>query len=63
AKTVVIDDQPVTVRVPPDLPDARAEEVRRTLNGKDIMTRRRRAIRTLVRAYPELVVVTGAVTP
>ncbi len=54
AKTVVIDEVHLTVRVPNDLPDDGAEAVRRTLAGDDFINRLRRAIRATLRAFPEL---------
>jgi len=57
ARTVVIDEIHVTVRVSSDLPDAQAEEIHATLAGEDFMSRLRRAVRTALRAFPELAVV------
>jgi hypothetical protein len=54
AKTVVIDELHVTVRVPNDLSDDEAEAVRRTLAGDEFMARLERAIRIAVRALPDL---------
>ena len=54
AKTVVIDELHVTVRVPNDLSDDEAEAVRRTLAGNEFMARLRQAIRVAVRALPDL---------
>ncbi len=54
AKTVVIDELHITVRVPNDLTDDEADAVRQTLSGDDFMDRLRRAIRAVVRAAPEL---------
>jgi hypothetical protein len=54
AKTVVIDELHITVRVPNDLSDDEAEAVRRTLAGDEFMDRLRRAIVAAVRAIPEL---------
>ncbi len=62
AKTVVIDEIHLTIRISHDLPDARAEEVGRTLAGADFMTRLRRAVRTALRAFPELAVVRVSLT-
>ena len=53
-KTVVIDEIHITVRVPGDLPDDAAEAVRETLAGDEFMSRLRRAVRVVVRAFPEL---------
>ena len=57
AKTAVIDEIHVTVRVPSDLPEPRADEIHTTLAGEDFMSRLRRAVRAAVRALPELAVV------
>ena len=53
-KTVVIDEIHVTVRIPGDLPEARADAVHRALAGEDFMSRLRRAVRAALRAFPEL---------
>ena len=53
-KTVVIDEIHVTVRIPGDLPEARADAVHRALTGVDFMLRLRRAVRAALRAFPEL---------
>lgn len=62
AKTVVIDELHVTVRVPSDLPDAQTEAIRHTLEGDDFMTRLRRSIRAAVQVFPELAVVRMSLT-
>jgi hypothetical protein len=54
AKTVVIDELHLTVRVPADLPDTDAEAARRTLAGAEFMDRLRRVVRIVIRALPEL---------
>ncbi len=54
AKTVVIGEIHMTVRVPGDLPEARADAVHRALTGEDFMSRVRRAVRAALRAFPEL---------
>ena len=54
AKTVVIDEIHVTIRVPSDLPEVRADEIHRVLTGKDFMNRLRRAVRAALRVFPEL---------
>ncbi len=56
-KTVVIDEVHITVRVPGDLPDDAAEAVREALAGDEFMSRLRRAVRVVVREFPELNVV------
>lgn len=62
AKTVVIDELHVTVRIFNDLPDTQTEDIRRTLAGDEFTNRLRRAIRSVLRAYPELHVVRVSVT-
>lgn len=62
AKAVVIDEIHVTVRIPSDLPAARADEVHRVLAGEDFMDRLRRAVRAAFRAFPELHVVRVSLT-
>jgi 2'-5' RNA ligase len=57
AKTVVIDELHLTVRIPANLPDAQADAVRETLAGAEFTDRLRRSIRAAVRAFPELDVV------
>jgi hypothetical protein len=54
AKTVTLDELHLTFRIPNDLPDDQAEAIRRVLAGDDFMTRLRKAIREVVRAFPEL---------
>ena len=54
AKTVVIDELIVTLRVPSDLPDAEVDEVRRALGGAEFLARLRAAVRAVVASYPEL---------
>ena len=62
AKTVVIDEIHVTIRVPSDLPEVRADEVHRVLTGEDFMNRLRRAVRAALRAFPELAVARVSLT-
>jgi hypothetical protein len=62
AKSVVIDELHLTIRVPNDLPDDEAEAIRRMLARDDFMDRLRRAIRVVVRAFPELAVVRVSLT-
>lgn len=62
AKSVVIDELHVTIRVPNDLPEVRAEELRRALTGEEFMNRLRRAVRTALRAFPELAVARVSLT-
>ncbi len=56
-KTVVIDELHLTVRIPSDLPDDEAEAVCEAIAGDEFMERLRRAVRAIVRAFPELNVV------
>jgi 2'-5' RNA ligase len=53
SRTVVLDEIHVTVRVPADLPDDEVEAVRDTL-ADEFMAHLRRAVRAVVRAFPEL---------
>ena len=62
AKPVVIDEMHLTIRVPRDLADARAEAVGRTLTGAAFMARLRRAVRATLRAFPELAVARVSLT-
>ena len=54
ARTVVIDEIHLSVRVPANLPDADTRTIHRALLGSAFMGRLRRAVRTVVRAFPEL---------
>ena len=62
AKSVVIDELHLTIRVPTDLPDDEAEAIRRTLEVDDFMNRLRRAVRATLRAVPELSTVRVSLT-
>ena len=62
AKTVIIDEPHVTLRVPANLPGARAAAVHRALTGAALVARLRRAVRSVVRADPVLAVVRVAVS-
>ncbi|QDU19750.1 hypothetical protein [Urbifossiella limnaea] len=62
AKSVVIDELHVTVRVPAGLPDEYAEAVRDALAGTAFMDRLRQAVRAAVRAFPELAAVRFSLT-
>lgn len=62
AKTVVIDELHLTVRVTAGLPDEQALAVREVLSGAEFLDRLRRAIRAAVRAFPELVAVRFTLT-
>jgi hypothetical protein len=52
--TVVIDELHLTVRVPTDLPDGEADAVRRTLAGGEFTASLRRAVRVVLREFPDL---------
>ena len=54
AKTVVLDELLLTVRVPADLPDAEVDAVRRALESDEFVARLRRAVRTVLVAFPDL---------
>jgi hypothetical protein len=62
AKTVIIDEIHLTIRIPNDLPDAQAEAIRRTLAGDDFMGRLRRAVRAVLRALPQLTAIRASLT-
>jgi len=62
AKTVVIDEIHVTIRVPSDRPEVQADEIHRVLTGEDFMNRRRRAVWAARRAFPELAVARVSLT-
>lgn len=54
AKTVVIDELHLTIRVPADLPDGDAETVREVLAGTAFMTRLRQVVRDTVDSFAAL---------
>lgn len=62
AKSRVIDELHLTLRVPTGLPDDAAEAVRETLAADEFMDRLRRAVRLVVRAFPELTAVRVSIT-
>jgi hypothetical protein len=62
AKRVVLDELHLTVRIPNDLPNIQTQEIRRTLNENNFMSRLRRSLRLIMSAYPELAVVSVSVT-
>ena len=62
AKTVILDEVHLTIRVPSNLPETQVGSVRRTLTATEFMGRLRRAIRAVVRASPELALVGVAVS-
>jgi 2'-5' RNA ligase len=57
SKSRVIDEVHLTLRVPTDLPDDEAEAVRDALAADEFMARLRRAMRAVIRAFPELTAV------
>ena len=54
AKTVILDEVLLTVRVPADLPDAEADAIRAVLGSAEFLARLRRAVRAAVEAFPDL---------
>jgi hypothetical protein len=62
AKHIVIDELHLTVRISSKLPETQTKQIRRRLNGKEFMSRLRRAIRAVFSASPELAVVSLSVT-
>lgn len=62
AKTVILDEFHLTLRVPNDLPDEEVETIRRALVGDDFMSRLRRAVRATLRSVPELSAVRASLT-
>lgn len=54
AKTRLIDERHLTLRVSTDLPDDEAEAVRDALATDEFMARFRRAMCAVVHAFPEL---------
>lgn len=62
AKTVVLDELHVTFRNPSDLAATRTEELGVTLRSNEFMNRLQRAIRNVVRSYPELHIVRVSLT-
>jgi hypothetical protein len=62
AKSIVLDELIITIRIRNDLPDTRSEELVLLLRGIEFMNRLRRAIRTVVRGFPDLNVVRVSVS-
>jgi hypothetical protein len=62
AKTVVIDELHLTLRVPVGLSDPAAAAVRKALAGAAFLTRLREAVRAVVRAVPDLAAVRLSLT-
>lgn len=54
AKTVLIDEIHLTFRVLNNLPDNEAQAIRDTLASDVFMTQLRKAIREVIRKFPEL---------
>jgi len=61
-RTVVIDEIHLTLRIPNDLPDDEAETTREAFAGDDFMSRLRRAVRSVLRGFPELNVVRASLS-
>ncbi|MFO0825296.1 MAG: hypothetical protein U0792_19605 [Gemmataceae bacterium] len=57
AKSIVFDEIQLTVRIPNEQPEHQTEALTRTLVSAEFRARLRRAIRDVVRAFPELAVV------
>ena len=62
AKSVVIDEILITVRVPRDLPDDQAEEIRQVLASDEFQRHLGRAVRAVVRTFDALAVVRVTLT-
>ncbi|QDU19783.1 hypothetical protein [Urbifossiella limnaea] len=62
ARTVVIDERHVTLRIPNDLPDNEGEVIRQTLDGDEFTNRLRRVVRAVSRSFPELAAVRVSLT-
>jgi hypothetical protein len=54
AESVLLDEIHLILRVPTDLPDVEAEEVRKTVAGDEFLDRLHRAVLDAVRTFPEL---------
>ena len=54
AKSVILDELLLTIRVPEDRPDAEVDAIRAVLESDDFLLRLRRAVRTVLAAFPEL---------
>jgi hypothetical protein len=53
-KYILFDELHVTVRVPADLEESGSEAIQRTLESRPFQTALRRAVRQVVRQYPDL---------
>jgi hypothetical protein len=62
AKTVVLDEVHLTLRIPNDLSETISDELGVLLRGTEFMNRLRRAVRLVVRGFPELNVVRVSLT-
>jgi hypothetical protein len=62
AKTVIIDELHVTLRIPNDLPDNEVEVIRQALEDDELTNRLRRVIRAVIRSLPELAAVRVSLT-
>ncbi len=54
AKTIMLDELHVTIRVPAHLADEETESIRVTLMRREFMARMRVAIRGVIQGFPEL---------
>ena len=54
ARTVILDELHLTIRVPADRSDAEVEAIRQVLDSADFLARLRVALRAVVRAFPDL---------
>jgi hypothetical protein len=61
-KPVVIDELHLTLRIPDDRPDDQVEAIQQILASAEFMSRLRRAIRSVFRAFPGLAVVRVSLT-
>lgn len=62
ARTVVIDELHLTLRVPDGLSEAEVDAVRRTLAADEFTDRLRKAVRAVIRTFPELASVRISIT-
>lgn len=62
AKTVIIDELRLTLRVPGNRSDAETEAIRLALDGDAFADRLRRAVRAALRSSPELAAVRVSLT-
>ena len=61
-KRIVLDELHLTVRISSKLSETQTDQIRRRLNGKEFMSRLRRAIRAVFRACPELAIASLSVS-